>query len=655
MTKITKAYGLWASPISAHSLAESLTLTDVQWDTTSDTFVWHEQRGAKGVLVAQVGEQAPRDLTDDQSVRARVGYGGGDFTVAQGHVYFSGNGGRLYRQNLTAGSARPITPAFGDAAAPRVSADGKWLLYVHSYEDVDTLALVDTDGKKWPRKFAEGFDFVMQPAWHPDGEYVAYVAWNHPQMPWDGTELRLVTIEYDRDGIPFPASTITIVGDTETSIFQPEFSPDGRYLAYISDVTGWNQLYLYDIATQKHTQLTTAEADHGQPAWVQGMRVFGWSPDSQHIIYTYNLEGSRYLTQLDIRKPNKSSLLEGLGAYTDLSHVAVSPIDGRVAVIASSAKIPSRIVTYTPDIADVPPVIAMPNSDPLSMQVIVEDDQRQIVIHRRSSTENIPTSALASAEAISWTGHDGGTAYGLYYAPTSDKYEGIGAPPLIVYVHGGPTSQVMARYYGEVQQFATKGYAVLMVNHRGGTGYGREYMNKLRGNWGIYDVEDSASGAAYLASKGLADPKKFVILGGSAGGYTVLQSMVSKPGFYKAGVCLYGVSNQFGLAMDTHKFEAHYSDSLLGPLPQAADLYRERSPLFHADKIVDTMIVFQGEDDNVVPRNQSDAIVDSLKQRGITHEYHVYAGEGHGWRKPETIEHYHNAVIRFLTEHVVYA
>lgn len=654
MTKTTKAYGLWPSPISIHSLAESLVLTDVQWDTASDTLVWHERRGAKGVVVMQAGEQAPRDLTDDQSVRARVGYGGGDFTVGQGQVYFAGNGGRIYKQSLKEGTARPITPSFGDAAAPSVSADGKWLLYVHSYEEVDTLALVDTDGSRWPRKFAEGTDFVMQPVWHPDGEYVAYVAWNHPQMPWDGAELRLVTVEYDRDGIPYAAQTTTIAGNTETAVFQPEFSPDGRYLAYVSDATGWNQIYLYDIAAQKHTQLTTAEADHGQPAWVQGMRVFGWSPDSQHIIYTYNLEGANYLTLLHIHKSNKTKLLEGLGAYTDMTHVAVSRVSGRVAVIASSAKIPSRIVSFTPDVDDVPLVIAMPNSDPLSMQVLV-DDPRQVFVHRRSSTENIPTSALAPAESISWTSFDGGTAYGLYYPPTSEYYEGMGAPPLIVYVHGGPTSQVMQRYYGEVQLFATKGYAVLMVNHRGGTGYGREYMNMLRGSWGVYDVEDSASGAAYLASKGLADPNKFVILGGSAGGYTVLQSLVSKPGFYKAGVCLYGVSNQFGLAMDTHKFEAHYSDTLLGPLPQAADLYRERSPLFHADKIVDTMIVFQGEDDNVVPRNQSDSIVESLKQRGIPHEYHVYAGEGHGWRKPETIEHYQSAVIRFLTQYVVFA
>lgn len=656
MSRTPKAYGLWSSPISARSLAESLTLNDVQWDTASETLVWHERRGAKGVLVAQAGYQAARDLTDEDSVRARVGYGGGDFTVAQGQVYFAGGGGRLYKQALGGGKARPITPAFGDAAAPCVSGDGKWLLYVHSYEGDDTLALVDTEGQRWPRKFAEGTDFVMQPAWHPSGEYVAYVAWNHPQMPWDGSELRLATLEYDRDGIPFAAETVTIAGNTDVSTFQPEFSPDGRYLAYVSDVTGWNQIYVYDIATQKHTQLTTAEADHGQPAWVQGQRVYGWCIDSQHIVYAFNHQGIRYLGQIDIFKPDTATTLDGLEDYTDINHIAVSPLDNRVAVVASSSKIPPRVVTYRPQITPTSStLVVLPSSAPTTMQVIKDGDDNQPVIHRRSSTENVPTSALAQLESIAWTGHDGGTAYGLYYPPTSDKFEGIGKPPLVVYVHGGPTSQVTARYHGEAQFFATRGYAVLAVNHRGGTGYGRAYMNMLRGNWGVYDVEDSASGAAYLADQGLVDRQKTVILGGSAGGYTVLQSLVDKPGFYKAGVCLYGVSNQFGLAMDTHKFEAHYSDSILGPLPEAAELYRDRSPLFHADKIVDPMIVFQGEDDNVVPRNQSDAIVESLKQRGIPHEYHVYAGEGHGWRKPETIEHYHNAVIRFLTQYVLFA
>jgi dipeptidyl aminopeptidase/acylaminoacyl peptidase len=213
----------------------------------------------------------------------------------------------------------------------------------------------------------------------------------------------------------------------------------------------------------------------------------------------------------------------------------------------------------------------------------------------------------------------------------------------------------MAGYSGDTQFFTSRGFAVLWVNYRGSTGYGKAYMNKLQHNWGLYDVEDSATGAAYLVEQGLADGDKIIIKGGSAGGFTVLQSLIEKPGFYKAGVCLYGVSNQFLLAMETHKFEERYTDSLLGPLPQAADLYRERSPVFQADQIVDPIIVFQGADDVVVLPNQSEAIVASLKRRGVPHEYHLYEGEGHGFRRPETLDHYYTTLLKFLMQYVLYA
>jgi dipeptidyl aminopeptidase/acylaminoacyl peptidase len=648
MGKPARQYGTWPSAISPRALADTLRLNDVQWD--GDTLIWLEGRGAQGVLVAQSSGQAARDLTGELSVRGRVGYGGGDFAASNGAVYFAANG-RLYRQSLSGGGPRAITPAFGDAASPAISHDGKWLVYVHSYERIDGLALVDTEGQQWPRKFTFGTDFVMQPTWHPEGDYVAYIAWNHPQMPWDGTELRLAAVEYDRFGTPTPEDLEIVTGDSNTAIFQPEFSPDGRYLAYISDATGWNQLYLYDLAHQTHQQLTSAEADHGIAAWVQGLRTYAWAGDSHSLLYLVNRQGFNTLWQYDL-KAQKSVRIGGLEHYTSLGQIAVSA-DNNIALIASSPKIPARVITHQLPIAD---IALLPAPDTLreTVEVIVSEPMRE-QIRRRSNGENVLTSQLADAQAMSWAGHDGETVYGLYYAPASDRFEGVGAPPLIVHVHGGPTSQVTANYAGVAQFFATRGYAVLMVNYRGSTGYGKPYMNKLRGSWGIYDVEDSASGAAYLAAQGLADPSKFVIMGGSAGGFTVLQSLVDKPRFYKAGICLYGVSDQFALVTDTHKFEERYSDSLLGSLPEAAAVYRARSPLLHADKIVDPVAVFQGEDDVVVPRSQSDRIVESLKARNVPHIYHVYPGEGHGWRKPETIEHYYNAVLGFLKQYVLYA
>ncbi|MFQ5410519.1 MAG: prolyl oligopeptidase family serine peptidase [Anaerolineales bacterium] len=215
--------------------------------------------------------------------------------------------------------------------------------------------------------------------------------------------------------------------------------------------------------------------------------------------------------------------------------------------------------------------------------------------------------------------------------------------------------RMRAQFFPDVQYFTTRGYAILQVNYRGSTGYGRAYMLKLRGGWGKLDREDAVSGAKFLADTGRADPRRLVIEGGSAGGTTVLQALIHNPGVFRAGVCLFGVSNMFTLASDTHKFEERYLDTMLGPLPEARDIYRERSAIFFADKIVDPIIIFQGDIDQVVPRDQSDTIVESLRKRGIPHEYHVYEGEGHGWRKSETIEHYYEAVERFLRQHVIFA
>jgi dipeptidyl aminopeptidase/acylaminoacyl peptidase len=249
---------------------------------------------------------------------------------------------------------------------------------------------------------------------------------------------------------------------------------------------------------------------------------------------------------------------------------------------------------------------------------------------------------------------DGRDVHGLYYGPQSDAFQGIGAPPLMVLVHGGPTSQQMASFDGRTQYFTSRGWAVLQVNYRGSTGYGRAYREMLKGNWGIYDVQDSVSGAKYLISEGQVDPEKVVIMGGSAGGFTVLKALQDYPGFFKAGVCLYGVANQFTLIADTHKFEQRYSDSLLGPLPEAADVYRQRSPIFYADRIKDPIAIFQGEDDQVVPQNQSDEIVAALQRKDIPHEYHLYPGEGHGFRKEETIEEFYTAVEKFLRQYVIF-
>jgi len=630
MATTKKPYGLWSSPIKPASLAQSLRLSGATWDDDGETLVWLEGRSDRGVLVCAPAGQALRDLTSTLSVRARVGYGGGDFGVGGGQVVFSSSG-RLYRQSLHSGDAKPLTPRFGDAASPTLSPDGRWVLYVHTDEGTDGLAIVDAQGEMWPQKLVYGGDFYMQPRWHPDGTRIAWVSWNHPNMPWDSTTLHMATLDTSGPGLPTVVETTTLVDRPDVSIFQPEFSPDGRSLAYVSDESGWGNLYLLDLESGVHRALTTDQAEAGRPAWAQGMRTYGFSADGKRLFYVRSQQGFAEIWSADLETGRAEPAGLPLEDYTWFEFIAVAPKTGRVALIASSSAVSERVIACRPQ---------APGS---GVQII-----------RRSTGETVPPAELAKPLPVQWTAPDGTTVHGLYYAPSSARYESDGLPPAVIDIHGGPTGQSTARYNGRTQFFCTRGYAYLEVNYRGSTGYGKPYMAALRGQWGVLDVEDAVGGADYLVSAGLADRDRLVIMGGSAGGYTVLKSLVDHPGFFKAALCLYGVSNMFTLAADTHKLEERYLDSMLGPLPQASAIYRERSPIYAADQIVDPIAVFQGEVDRVVPKAQSDDIVASLRRRGVPHEYHVYPGEGHGWRKQETIQQFYTTVEAFLRQYVIF-
>ncbi|MBN2149795.1 MAG: prolyl oligopeptidase family serine peptidase [Anaerolineales bacterium] len=628
MHKTPRQFGLWDSPITPLRLSRGISFSDVAWDDDG-SLLWLERRADRGVIVVQpINGEALRDLNSEYGVRGKVGYGGGDFTVRRGQVYFAdASSGRLYRQPLPAGQAVPLTPAFGAAASPVLSPDGRWLLYVHTYEDVDRLALVDGAGAAWPVILASGQDFYMQPCWHPESQQVAWVAWNHPNMPWDGTQLFLGTLSESVAGLPRLKESFVIAGDQSTSVFQPQFSPDGRYLAYVSDQSGWWQLYLYDLTQGAHRQLTHLPAEHAEPAWTQGVRTYGFAPDGKSLFFQRIDQGFVSLWELDLERQQEQQI--PLPGYTCLSQLAVSPNGERIALLADGGAIPPRLIAC--------------------------DRTGRVQVVRRGTAEDLHPSTYSQPQHISWAGMDGEQAYGLYYPPHHDSFEGVELPPLVVMIHGGPTSQRFASFYIAVQFFTSRGYAVLDVNYRGSTGYGRAYRNKLRGNWGIFDVQDAVSGARALVEQGQVDGKRLVIMGGSAGGYTVLQALEDYPGFFKTGICLYGISNQFTAAADTHKFEAHYSDSLLGPLPQAAELYRQRSPIYFTDRITDPLLVFQGEEDNVVPRAQSDEIVAALRRQGVPHEYHLYPGEGHGFRKAESIEHMYRTIEKFLRQVVIFS
>jgi dipeptidyl aminopeptidase/acylaminoacyl peptidase len=623
-------YGLWPSPLQPADLAQRLTLADVGWDSDGRTLVWLEGRSDQRVLVCEPQGEAPRDLTPTRSVRARVGYGGGDFCAGGGRVIYVEAEGRMYSQPLAAGQATPITPQFGHMASPALSPDGKWVVFVHTYERVDGLAIADAAGEQWPQKLAYGTDFCAAPCWHPAGTHIAWMTWDHPNMPWDGTVLKLAEVNASGPGLPVLDAVQDLVAEPDVAVLQPQFSPDGRFLAYLCDATGWLELYLYDMARGTHRQLTSDAVEVGGYTWGQGTRGYEFSADGRQIYYIRNEAGFRRLWACDLKAGACAPVDSPLAAYTDLGQIAVAPQSGRVALIASAPTIGPRVVSWDPSTGEVQ-------------------------VHRRGTSETLTAKDLSTPQPVSWTADDGTTVHGLYYPPTSSRYTGRGLPPGIVNIHGGPTGQSTTAYSPRAQFFATRGYAYLEVNYRGSTGYGKAYRDMLRGKWGLLDVEDAVGGARYLSDAGLADPAKLVIMGGSAGGYTVLETLVDHPGTFKAALCLYGVSNMFTLAADTHKLEERYLDSMLGPLPEASQIYRDRSPIYRADRIVDPIAVFQGDIDRVVPRAQSDTIVASLQRRGVPHEYHVYEGEGHGWRKRETLEAFYKAVEAFLKTHLIYA
>jgi len=618
--KIEQAFGLWKSQITTELIAAAIRLGDSQWDTDGKTLVWREERSGKGVLLAQPLGEAPYEVSGEKNVRGGVGYGGGDFAVRHGLVIFAAKDGRLYRRPLGKGFPEAITPAFGSLAAPQLSPDNRWVVFVHSYEGRDVLALVDSAGKDWPSKLAEGADFYMQPVWHPSGEALAWIEWDHPNMPWDGTRLMYAVLEGDPPRIQ---AAQNLAGGVEIPILQPAFSPDGRYLSYVQNQDEWDQLILRDL--QEGTERVLVEgAALLKPAWIQGVVVQAWSSGSDSIFLLQKETGITTLNQVDVESGEVSPV--DLSPYTSLSQPAVSA-EGRLSLAASSPTISPRIISKKDD---------------------------HITIHQRSTSEAIPPEDLPTPYEISWTSSDGETVYGIYSPPTSSRFEGRGLPPAIVLIHGGPTSSVSIGYDLEAAFFTSRGYGYLQVNYRGSTGYGRDYREALRGNWGNLDVIDAAGGAQALSDQKLADPERLVIKGGSAGGYTVLNTLIRFPGLYKAGICSYGVTNLFTLAMDTHKFEERYTDSLVGSLPEAAAKYREWSPVFHADKIQDPVAIFQGEEDKVVPPSQSEEIVKALKANSVPHEYHLYPGEGHGFRKSETRQKYYEAIERFLMQYVIF-
>ncbi len=606
-------YGTWKSPISADLIvAGTVGLGSVRSD--GDELYWTEQRpteGGRTVLVQQQADGHTVDVTPAPfNVRSRVHeYGGGAYVVHQGIVYFSNFADqRMYR--LVPGS-EPIalTPegpwryadSVMDQARDRLICVGE----DHSGpgEAVNTLVGVSLSVHQPPVVLVSGADFYASPRLSPDGTTLAWVSWNHPQMPWDGTDLWIGQCHADGS----LGSVQKIAGGLAESIVQPQWSPDGR-LYFISDRSGWWNLYRWTPGAGDIEALYPLDAEFGFPHWVFGQSHYAFI-SADLLVCTYSQFGISYLATLDTQT---CALTPIELPFTDLGGIHTAA--GQVFFNAGSATEPNQIGAL--DLAT------------HAYRVVT-----------RSSTVAVAADYLSVPQAIAFPTEAGLTAYGFFYPPTNRDFVAPESerPPLMVKSHGGPTGSTATGFNLKIQYWTSRGFAVLDVNYGGSTGYGRAYRDRLKGQWGIVDVNDCANGANYLAASGQVDGDRLVINGGSAGGYTTLCALTFRDVF-KAGASYYGVSDLEALATDTHKFEARYLDSLIGPYPERKDLYVARSPIHACDRLNCPVIFFQGDEDKIVPPNQAEMMVNALRAKHLPVAYVLYAGEQHGFRKAENIK-----------------
>jgi len=521
-------------------------------------------------------------VSEDLNIGGELLYGGGGYTIAGNSLLAIDKiSHQLHRIDLENTTTEQITSSLISAASPRISPGGRYSLFVHSDGTTDSI-------------------------------YIKGLSDQNPAKTLISADPKLV-------------SQSMVAGGEGISVQQPEFSPDGRFLAYISDQDGWWQIYLYSLDTEEHQQLTNVNAEHGLPEWVQDQQSYIFSHDSSQIFFLRNQEGIRSLWSLDLTEKEETRIRLDEN-YTWLEDIALAPDGERFVIVASGANLPARLITV--DLEGKTNIIR--HSSP---------------VHMRKENFSIP-------EAISWTGQEGQEAHGLFYSPHNPLYTGEGNPPLIVIIHSGPTRQKWVDFQTRTQYFTSRGYAVLEVNYRGSTGYGREYRQALEGNWGVSDVDDCLSGAIHLADQGLVDRSKMVVMGSSSGGMTVYQILVKYPGVFKAGVALYGIVNHLSLLENPPKFERHYSDWLIGPYPEAAELYLQRSPVFFADNIQDPVAVFQGGKDRIVPQDQAEQIISALEKNQVSYLYRLYPEEGHSFKHISTLEDFYSQLEGFLNTHL---
>jgi len=623
--KKIKPFGHWPSKITPEMTGDLLEFSELSWDSDG-CLLWRERSSNKASLMRwNPDNNKITNLSGEINIDGGLMYGGGSYTV-QGDqiVLVDKESKQLFQKSSQDKSPQRISENIKSTASPKIDPTGQTLLFIHSNGIVDNVRMLNLEYPKNQKILISGADFYNYLRWQPDGSHLAWISWDHPKMPWDSSQLFLGKLGYASDEFPSLEIVLQISGGDNVSVLQPEFSPDGQYLAFMSDLDSWWQIYLYNLESGDYSQLTCAQADHGLPPWLQDQCTYGFSSDSQRIYFIRNQLGFASLWQLDISTGNETRI-DLDDDYTWLESLTVSPLDNQIALVASGGRKPPEIIVITPS------------------------GECQVI--QKSSMKEIHPDLFSLPEAISMRLEDGESVHGLFYKPHNPNFQGKGKPPLIINVHSGPTRQKYAEFQPRTQYFTSRGFAVLEINYHGSTGYGRHYWEALKSRWGTADTSDVQRASQKMIEYELVDPDNIFLFGSSSGGFTVLNLLVSFPGLYKAGIVLYGVSDPLSLFEKSPKFERFYDYWLLG-VYNNEKIIRSMSPLYSAYKISDPIAIFQGGNDPVVPQEQAEQIVEVLEENNIPHEYHLYPEEGHGFKKAENVYDFYQKTEAFLNKYL---
>jgi len=569
--------------------------------------------GRNDLVIAPLdGSAPPSVVTADVAVSPLGAYGGGTWCFGPGETVFVATApGQLVRLRVDGGGIVATSPIDGRAFAPAVSPEGDRVAFCIERDDACDIGVLDlTAARPRPVIVSRGADYSWDPAWSVDGT-LAWHEWDLSGMSWDGSRIAV----RDRDDM-----VVAVAGGDDVSAGQPRFSPDGRLLAYVSDATGFWNVWVARSDGSAARPLREEAADHADPAWGPGQRSFAWSPDGRRIAWCRNEQGFGRLAVAAVRGRTTRDLARAWHRGLDW---------GSCGIVAAraGARTPLQIT-------------------------LLDTSARRGRVLARGPVAGFEACGLVEPTAIRWSARRA-TVHGLLYEPAASAL-GVGTkPPLYVHVHGGPTDQSVVDWNARLAYWVSRGWAVLAPNYRGSTGYGRDYWKALENQWGVRDVDDTVAGIRYVARQGWCDPRRIVVAGGSAGGFTALLVAARYPNLARAVVSLYGVADLERLASTTHRFESRYLDRLVGDPVHHAARYRERSPVHAAHSITTPLLVLQGSDDPVVPLDQARAIVRAVRANGTPVESHVYRGEGHGFRRLDHKIDELGRTERFLTKWVL--